>query len=388
LSLLGGGTTKAGVTVTHDSAMTTSAVWGCVRVLSETVGSLPVAIYKSDSNGNAERAPDHPLARVLLGSPNANMTSQEMFEAMMVSLALAGNAYAIIERSTRGDVISITPYPAQMFTPELTPRGAVVYKFAPPDGQAETLPAEKVWHVKGFGSNGLVGYSPVSYARQAIGMALATEDFGATFFRNGAKATGIITAKEFLTDKQRAATREGLEKFWSGLVNAHKVQLLEGGMTYQNVVMPLEDAQFLETRKFQITEICRMYRVPPHMVADLDRATFTNIEQQTQDFLQYTLLPYFVRFEQSAQKRLFKPGERGTFSIKFNPEGLLRGDSAARAQLYNTLLQNGVYNRNDVRAKENLPRSDAAGMDDYTVQANMIDIRSLGKGAANGKAGQ
>lgn len=373
--LMGGGTTTAGMLVNSDTAMRAAAVWGCVRVLAETVGALPLSIYTMGKGGNPVKV-DHDLGSVLMGSPNANMTPQEATESQIVNLAMAGNSYSIIDRGFGNRTNAFTPYPAQQFEPQLTPSGEVVYKFED-RGKAETLPAEKVWHVKGFGSNGLIGFSPVGYARQAIGLSLATEQFGAQFFRDGAKATGIITAENWLTDKQRKDTRETLQNLWQGLVNAHKVQLLEGGMKYQNVVMPLEDAQFLETRKFQLNEICRIYRVPPHMVADLERATFSNIEQQTQDFLQYTLLPYMVRLEQTANRRLFKPADRGKFFVKFNPEGLLRGDSAARSSLYSVLLQNGVINRNEARAKENLPRSEEPGMDDFTVQSNMALVQLL-----------
>lgn len=378
VSALSGGTTITGRIVTPDSAMRAAAVWGCVRVLSETVGSLPVAIYQMDSGGNPRKI-DHPVGEVLAGSPNADMTSQEVIEAMMVNLALTGNAYAIVDRGPTGRLISITPLVSSNVSPErIRGTGEIVYKVTDLDGKMTTYPSRSIWHVKGFGSNGLIGFSPVGMARQAIGVAMDCEDFGAQFFRDGASAAGILTVDNWLKADQRAVAEEIINKKWAGLKGAHKIQLLEGGMKYQSVTMPLEDAQFLETRKFQNSEICRIYRVPPHMIADLERATFSNIEQQALEFVQFAILPYLTRFEQSAQRALFQPADRGRVFAKWNADGLLRADSTARSQLYSTLLQNGVINRNEARAKENLPYVDEDEMNSYTVQQNMALIQALG----------
>lgn len=352
----------AGVAVTEQTAMQIAAVWSCVRVLAETIGALPWAFYERDKSGNMTKI-DHDLGAVLMDSPNATMTSQDLRESQMVRLGLCGNAYAWLERGQGGRVLSIEPDPT---IEPVIQDGRVRYR-----RRGETLPDENVWHLKGFG-DGRIGLSPIGHARQAFGLALATESFGARFFKDGASQSGVIKAKEWLKDDQRARAKEILAEMWSGLTNAHKVQLLEGGMEYQSVTMPLEDAQFLQTRKFQVTEICRWYRVPPHLVADLERATFSNIEQQALEFVQYTLLPYFIRYEQTVRRALLPPGDRPTIHLRFNADGLLRADSAGRAGLYSVLLQNGVYNRNEVRAMENRPRSDAPGMDDYTVQSNMI----------------
>lgn len=367
--LLGYGN-SAGVPVTEQTAMQISAVWSCVRVLSETVGALPWAFYERDDAGNMRKV-DHDLGAVLLESPNSAMTSQELRENQMTRLGLAGNAYCWIERGRGERVISIEPDPR--IRPVVV-EGRLRYKRG---SEPRYLPDDQVWHLKGFG-DGVVGYSPLAMARQAFGLAMATESFGARFFKDGASAAGIVKVKEWLTDDQREQARKILGDMWSGLANAHKAQLLEGGMDYQSVTMPLEDAQFLQTRKFQVTEICRWYRVPPHLVADLERATFSNIEQQALEFVQYTLMPYFVRYEQTARK-LLPLADRRRVVLRFNVDGLLRGDSAGRAGLYSVLLQNGVYSRNEVRALENRPRSEAPGMDDFTVQSNMQQTGQLGK---------
>lgn len=383
---LGGGYSDAGVRVDSDTAMRATAVWGCVRVLAETMGCLPVQVYERGANG--EMTPvDHPLMEILAGSPNANMTPQEVTESQMTNLSMMGNSYSIIDTGAGGRVTAATPIPSPLVAPRIDSLGMVTYQIND-RGKTETLPAEKVWHIKGFGSNGLIGLSPVGYARQAIGMSLATEAFGAKFFQQGASTTGIVTAATWLTDKQRGEAKKVLEDLWHGMQNAHKVQMLEGGLTYTPVTMPLEDAQFLETRKFQTSEICRIYRVPPHMIADLERATFTNIEQQSQDFLTYTLLPYLTRFEQTISKRLLSPADRRRYVVKYCPEGLLRADSAARSALYGTLLANGVYSRNEVRRLENMPRSEAPGMDDFTVQSAMTLIQLLEQVQAQRTGGQ
>jgi len=366
-----GGTTYTGKAINDETAMQISVVWSCVRILAETFGALPWGVYRRDSRGNAEQV-DHALAQVLITSPNADMTSVEYRESSMVNMGLRGNCYALKNFNGAGNISSLYPVPAAHVEPKREPDGTITYRVLD-RGQWETYPQDKIWHVKGFGSNGLVGYSPIGYVRQAMGLALATEEFGARFFGQGARSSGVVKIPAWLNDDQRKIARENLSKAYEGLENSHKLWLLEGGMEYSSVSMPMDDAQFLETRRFQLQEICRIFRVPPHMVADLERATFSNVEHLSQDFVTYTLLPYLTRFEQSASKWLFKPGERGQYFIRFNVEGLLRADTAARGAFYAQMLQNGVYSRNEVRAKENMNRVD--GLDDYTVQSNMTLVQ-------------
>lgn len=375
---MGGGTSAAGVTVSDDTAMRLSAAWSCVRILCETIGSLPWAVFKSDADGNAQRDDDHPLARTLIQMPNADMTGVEFREACLLSLCQAGNAYAYIERSPNGALSSVYPIPHHLVTLKKDEQGTVYYEVYE-RGVLVRYARERIWHIKGFG-NGLTGLSPLGAAREALGTAMATEQFGAKFFSQGGMPSGVITVDKFFTKEQRDIARENLQQMMSGLGNAHKFVLFEGGMKPEPWgAMPLEDMQFLLLRKFSIQEICRFYRIPPHMVADLDKATFSNIEQQSLDFVMFTLMPYFTRFEASATKWLFKVADRRKFFLRFNYEGLLRADSTARAQFYNQMLQNGVYTRNEVRAKENLPRSNALNMDSFTVQLNMSPIEKLGE---------
>lgn len=370
--LLGTGT-DAGVAVSEDSAMRLATVWSCVRLLSETISGLPWGVYERLPDGTARAVPDHPLAGILNGAPNYWMTPQDMREAQMTAVCLRGNSYSFIER-TGGRPSSITPDPGIDAT--VTRDGAIEYRRG-----GKVLPPDQVWHIKGFGANGYLGLSPVAYARQTIGYGLAAESFGARFFKQGALSSVIIQAKDWLGDKEREKARGILADMWQGLTNAHRPQLLEGGMEAKSITMPLEDAQFIETRKLQIDEICRIYRVPTYLVMAQDGGSYNSLEKYADSFLQFTLLPYLIRYEQSFARCLLTPAERTRYFLRFDVDALRRADAAGRAGLYSVFLQNGVINRNEARAAENMPRSNVPGMDDYTVQVNLTPVQRMGKSA-------
>lgn len=370
---------QSGKMVTDDNIMQVSVAWCCQRILSETIASLPVDVYSTDGKGNSEKVSSHPVAEVLGLSPNENMTGVEFMESMVLNLAQAGNCYAYREHRANGDLISLSPIESKNVQPKQRESGTVYYTILD-RGQWVEVPQEKIWHVKGFGRNGLMGLSPLGAAREALGTAMAMEEFGAKFFSQGGMPSGVVTVPGWLSKEQRPIARDNLNQMLGGLGNAHRFALMENGMKpepWGN--MPLEEMQFILGRKFSIQEICRFYRIPPHMVADLERATFSNIEQQSLEFVMFTLMPYFTRFEASARKWLFKVDDKHKFFLRFNYEGLLRADSAARSQFFSQMLQNGVMTRNEARQKEKLPRSAEAGMDDYTVQANMMSVKDLGK---------
>ena len=372
-------TSSSGKEVTDVSMMQVSAAWSCMRILAETIGSLPWKVYEDDGKGNSVQVSDHPVSDVLVWSPNTNMTSIELREAMTLNLCQSGNSYSFKETRANGDLVSLIPIESSKVEPKQRDDGTVYYRILE-RGRWEDYPQEKIWHIKGFGRSGLIGLSPIGAAREALGMALATEEFGSRFFSQGGMPSGIVTVDKFLNKDQREIARENLQQMLGGMGNAHKFALFEGGMKAEPWAnMPLEDMQFILSRKFSIQEICRFFRIPPHMVADLDRATFSNIEHMSQEFVMFTLMPYFTRFEASATKWLFKPGDRRKYFLRFNYEGLLRADSTARAAFYNQLLQNGVMNRNEVRGKENLPRSTEKNMDAFTVQLSMTPIEKLGQ---------
>lgn len=371
----GGMASLAGKIVGEESAMRLSVVWGCVRLLSETIGSLPLSIYETSKNGNSEGLPDDNYLQIILHDrPNNEMTSVEFREAMMVNLCLLGNAYAMIERSN-GAVSALWPIRASQVTPRFE-RDRVVYDFND-RGKVETLPSNKVFHLKGFGADGLVGYSPISYARNAMGLSMATEDYGSKFFAGGARPKGVLKLPTWLKAETRDKVKADLAKIHQQIEGGDGTLLLEGGMEYQAISIPPEDAQFLETRKFQLNEICRIFRVPPHMVADLDKATFSNIESQGMEFEKFTLRPYLTRWEQAIKQKLIPANKRRDYFARFNLDGLLRADSAARAAFYSVMLQNGVYSSNEVRALEN--RNSREGCDELRVQVNMTPLDKLGE---------
>ena len=238
------------------------------------------------------------------------------------------------------------------------------------------LPREDVLHIPGLGFDGLIGYSPIAMAKNAIGIAIATEEYGATFFVNGATTGGILEHPGIVKDPERL--RQSWKAQFSGK-NNHSLAVLEEGMTFKQMAIPPNEAQFLETRKFQINEIARIFRVPPHMVGDLEKSSFSNIEQQSLDFVMYTLNPWIVRWEQAMQQALLLPAEKGRLSFRFNVDGLLRGDYQSRMNGYAVARQNGWMSANDIRELENMnPIPDEEGGNLYLINGNLTKLKDAG----------
>ena len=377
------GPTSSGKQVTERSAMQMTAVYSCVRILAEAVAGLPLHVYKTGSDGGKDKATDHPLYRVLHDAPNPEMTSFVFRETLMTHLLLWGNAYAQIIRNGRGEVIGLYPLmPSRMSVGRLT-SGALYYDYqtmpgeVPGDTGLVRLSAAEVLHIPGLGFDGLVGYSPIARAKNAMGMAQACEDYGASFFANGAAPGGVLEHPGTIKDPTRV--RESWQATFGGAKNGNKIAVLEEGMKYTPISMSPEQAQFLETRKFQMGEIARIFRVPPHMIGDLDKSSFSNIEQQSLEFVKYTLDPWVIRFEQAITAKLLTEVERRSVYVKFNLEGLLRGDYASRMNGYAVARQNGWMSANDIRELENLDRIDEAeGGDLYLVNGNMLPLNLAG----------
>jgi HK97 family phage portal protein len=380
--MMGGST--SGRKVNEHSAMQMTAVYACVRILSESIASLPVHLYQYESEGNKAKAVKHPLYRILHDEPNPEMTSFVFRETLMTHLLLWGNAYAQIIRNGKGEIIGLYPLMPNRMTVDRDKSGQIIYQYQMQDSDAHTgktgyvtLRPSEVLHVPGLGFDGLVGYSPIAMAKNAIGLSIATEEYGAKFFANGATPGGIL---EFPgTVKNPESIRESWNKGFSGN-NAHKVAILEEGMKYTPISISPEQAQFLETRKFQIDEIARIFRVPPHMVGDLEKSSFSNIEQQSLEFVKYTLEPWIIRWEQSLNRALLTEKEKPDYFVKFNVDGLLRGDYQSRMNGYAIGIQNGFMCPNDVRALECLDLiPDDQGGNKYMCNGNMIDLASVGK---------
>lgn len=376
LQRLLGMSTYTGKTVTEDNSMSVSAFWACIRLLSRTVGGLPASVYERDRNtGNLTKI-DHDLNDVLFAQPNSEMDRVGHWEAMTANIAQQGNGVSIIARRSDGSLISSTPIPAGRVSVGRDRYGDLVYDIND-RGKWETYPADKVWHVRDFSFNGLVGLSPLVYHRNMLAVSMSAEEFQAKFFANGASPSFIVSVPQWLNEGQRKIARENLDQLWGGLENAHKARLLEGGMKPEGGTMPLKEAQFQELRGFSVEEVCRAMGVPQHMVGKLDRSTNNNIEQQSLEFVMYSIMPYTTRFESSISRWLFRPEERKRFVVRFNIDGLLRADSAARGELISKLRQSGILSANEGRQLEGRNRVDAPGMDDYHVQGAMVPLAML-----------
>ena len=375
-NFLFGGTTS-GKAVNERTAMQTSAVYACVRILAESVAGLPLHVYERTANGSKSTKPSHPLYRLLHDEPNREMTSFVFRETLMSHLLLWGNAYAQIIRDGRGFPIALYPLLPDRMTVDRNESGELVYTYQSDKGQVK-LRRENVLHIPGLGFDGLIGYSPIAMAKNAVGLALATEDYGATFFANGANPGGVLEHPGVIKPEQADRLRESWQSQFGG-ANAHKVAVLEEGLKFHQMSIPPEQAQFHETRKFQINEIARIFRVPPHMVGDLEKSSFSNIEQQSLEFVKYTLDPWVIRWEQSLQQALILPSEKATIFIKFNLDGLLRGDYQSRMQGYSTGIQNGFMSVNDVRGLEDMNLLTAEeGGDLHFVNGNMVKLADVG----------
>lgn len=373
----GSNATYTGKPVTDTSAMQITTVWACVRLLSETMGAMPSSVYIKEKNGNAVKADDHPLNEILVHQPNSDMNGMEYREARTSNLAMRGNSYSLIERRASGDVTSLYPIPASAMQIKRDSSTNFETQYGVVDrGKTEWFPTEKIWHTRGFSFNGLQGLSPIGYAKEAMALALAGEEFNARLFGQGLVPSARISIPQWLNDQQRTEANKKLLEMNAGLANMNKPMLLEGGMKLESGLITPDDAQFLQLRQFTVVELCRLFGVKPHMVAALERATDNNIEKLSLEFVMYTMLPYIKRDEEGARK-LFKPADKNKYFYRYNFEGLLRADSVARANLYSILLQNGVLSRNEVRALENRNNVDDEGMDDYTVQLNMSLIQYL-----------
>lgn len=369
-----GGSTS-GKTVNERTAMQTTAVYSCVRILAETVASLPLHTYKSSDNGK-EKASDHPIYHLLHDEPNPEMTSFAFRETLMSHLLLWGNAYAQIIRDGRNNVIALYPLMPDKMTVDRTSSGEVFYEYRTDKGDV-ILHKEDVLHIVGMGFDGLIGYSPIAMAKNAIGMAIATEEYGAKFFSNGANPGGVLEHPGVLKDPKKV--RESWNTVYQGTGNAHKIAVLEEGMKFQAIGIPPEQAQFLQTRKFQTVEIARVFRIPPHMIGDLEKSSFSNIEQQSLEFVKYTLDPWVIRWEQALQKALLSHTEKKDYIIRFSVEGLLRGDYKSRMDGYAVGRQNGWLSSNDIRELENLNRiPEDLGGDLYLINGAMTKLQDAG----------
>jgi HK97 family phage portal protein len=366
--------------VTPETAVYFTAVYGCVKIISETLASLPLVMYRRLPNGGKERATKHPLATVLRTRPNKLKTTGLEFREMLTAHTLLwGNGYAQILKNKAGETVELHPMHPSCVTPKVNASRQVVYEVRATDGRTVILPGDEVFHVRGYRDSGLEGLSPIAAAKKAIAMGLSLESFGTNFFEGGAFPASVLEfeGQGTLSAEAKTNLRDSWEKLYGGENRGRKVAVLEAGLKWKPMGVPQTDAQFLEQRRFQIEEIARIYRVPPHMLADLERSTNNNIEKQSQEFLTYCMLPWFRRWEE-AITRDFLDGDDSEYFAEFLVDGLLRGDMLSRHQAYSQGRQWGYYSINDVRAKENMNPIGAEG-DIYLSPMNMVPAGDEGK---------
>lgn len=368
----------AGEVVTDDTAMSLSAVWACVNLLAGTIASLPLMVYRTDAQGRRTVARDHPLYRVLHDSPNYDQTAVDFWEFVNASLELWGNAYARILRSSTA-VTGLHPVAPSIMSVRRLTSGTIEYRWTE-DGKAYVETDATMLHIRGFGGNPLGGMSTLHFGRNAFSLARAIDRSAGGMFRNGLRPSGVLSFENWLSPEQRKLAEEKLTEKYLGAMNAGRPLILEGGTKWQQLTINPEDAQMLESRGFSVEEICRFFGVPPFMIGHTEKSTSwgTGLEQQTLGFQKFTLRRRLKRIEQALEKQLLKPEDRALgITIEFNLEGLLRGDSAARASFYQSGLNNGWMTINEVRALENMPPVD--GGDVPRMQMQNVPITQAGQ---------
>jgi HK97 family phage portal protein len=372
--------TGAGGLVSADAAMQLAAVYSCVRVLTETMASLPLVVYKRRADGGKDRVTDHWLAKLLCKRPNAYQNPFEWREMLQGHLALRGNAYCQIISNSRGVITELMPIHPDRVSIEVMDGGDYRYIVKKSDGSEQIFTRGSIWHLRGLSSDGIIGLSPIAAARSSLGAALAAQDYGNRFFSNDAKPTGgwIEFPGSFKDHAAKQAFRDSYQKQQGG-ANRGKVLVLENDMKYHEIGMNNKDSQFLETRKYQATDIARIFRVPPHLIGDLDRATFSNIEQQSLEFIIHTMTPWAMRWESSIEFEL-SPEDAG-LEFAFDFTSLMRGDADSRAKYYGSGISNGWMTRNEARIAENL--NPLPGLNEPLRPLNMVEESDAEDGEAS-----
>lgn len=364
----------SGAEVSAGSALQLAAAWACVTLIANTIGSLPLSLFHQNDKGKLELATGSVTYRMLHDTPNIEMTASTFWKMMVAGILLWGNSYALLTR-VAGRVASMTPLRPEFMTVFRNQNGQIRYAYLRGTVREE-YGAEDILHLKGFSVDGLVGLSPVAVQRQTIGRSIATDQASGGIFKTGLSVSGFIQyAKAFVNKEQRDDVRNQIQQF-TGSANVGGVMVLENDMKYQPMAMNPADAQMLESRQFNVEEVCRIYGVPPQLIGHLSKASSwaSSLENTTLGFLKFTLGPILRDIEQELRRSLQLPSAS---VLKFNLEALLRGDSAARAALYASGLQNGYITRNEVRDDEDREPSDDPNADKLTVQANMILLEKV-----------
>lgn len=367
----------SGEAVTEDGALALSAVWACVGLLAGTVSTLPLMVYRTDSRGQRTTAKDHWAYRLLHDSPNADQTAVDFWEYQSTALELRGNAFARVGRVGER-VVALLPANPGLVSVRREKSGEIRYRWFE-DGESFDLGQGDVLHIRGFCGHPLGGLSTLTYARNMLGLSRAIDRSAGTTFANGVRPSGVLTFEKWLNQEQREVAEKNMVEKYTRAQNSGRPMILEGGTKWEQISLSPEDAQMLESRRFSVEEICRWFGVPPHMIGHTEKSTSwgTGLEQQVLGFVKFSLRRRLKRVEQALEKQLLSPADRAMgVTIEFNLEGLLRGDSTARANFYRAMTQIGAFTINEVRAAENKPPVE--GGDVPRMQSQNIPITQAG----------
>lgn len=375
--LLGGSRTVSGENVSNDSALRISAVYACINSISQDIAKIPLKVYQTVGEGKEKRY-DHPSYRLLQRRPNPEMSAYDFRRTLTAHCLGWGNGYAAIERDIYGKIASLWPLRPDRVDLKRDKDKRLIYEVTSDTGQKEYFWAEEILHIKGLGFDGVKGYNVIHYAKECLGAAIAVEKQGAAFFGNGATPGGVLEHPGQLSKDAQKRLTESFEKRHQGASNSSKIMVAEEGMKFNSVSIPAKDSQFIETRQFSIPEICRWFRIPPHKIADLSKSAFSNIEQQSLDYVSDSLMGWCVGWEQEIWAKLFSQQEQNTgYFAEHVLEGLLRGDLASRYAAYAIARNWGILNANECRDKENL--NPYEGGEKYLVPLNMTTAENAGQ---------
>ena len=367
----------SGVSVTPETALTFTAVWSAIRLLSESVSSLPISVFKKETNGDTIEAINDPSYSLLKFKPNSYQNKITFFEKIMMDLCVNGNSYVYIERNRLAKPTGL--YCLNYEDVTIKNQDNLLYY---EDKKKRTIhESDNILHFTGLTTDGVTGLSPITQNMKSIGWSQAIEEYGNTFFKNGAKLSGVLQTDRALSETAIDRLRSSFNNTYSKLTGANQTAILEEGLTFKPINISPEQAQFLASRTFSIEEICRIWNIPPHMLGDLSKSSFNNIEMQSQEFVTYTLMPYLTRIEMELNLKLFRTSEIGKMFVKFNTAGLLRGNIKDRADYYKTAIANGWMSINEVRAKENMNKIQDG--DKHVMQLNMTTIEKIGEDATS-----
>ena len=367
----------AGVVVTDESAFNFTAVWAAIRILSESVAQLPLSVYESDKLGNKNQAYNHKIFNLLHRKPNINMTTYTFIQKCMIDLLTRGNSFVFINRGRGGVPVELLPLDVKKVR-LVENEGAIFYEL---DGGG-IVDSYDILHFKVMSKDGLVGMSPVDVGAQAIGYGLALERYGNSFFSNGAKVSGVLSTDRHLSDEAITRLRTSFNENYTSIKDSNKTMVLEEGLKFQQISLSNEASQFLKSREFSITEVARIFNLPPHLLRDLTKSSFNNISEQSREFVQYSLMPYIVMMESEMNCKLFRTTEIGKVHTKFAVNALLRGTPKDRAEYYRTMLNIGAMSIDEIRQYEELPTIE--GGENHFMQLNMATLNDIIAGGTLG----